>query len=105
MLIFGIHGIGWDLSMMLQAVISYKLSKKTTKTEKFEKSLKLYNINFMTIRHKLTDSCNIINSILKYKVMKTVSILWLNTRKQQIKKARKKSSEKPLKCNFHLKIF
>ena len=37
-LIFGIQGIGWDLSMMR---ISFKLTKRTTKTERFEKSLKM----------------------------------------------------------------
>ena len=46
MLIFEIQGIGWDLSMTIN---SYKLTKRTTKTEKFEKSLKMYNIiNFKT---------------------------------------------------------
>ena len=39
---------GWNFSMMK---ISYKLTKRTTKTEKFGNSLKMYNIvNFKTIR-------------------------------------------------------
>ena len=46
MVIIEIQGIGWDLSMTIN---SYKLTERTTKTEKFEKSLKMYNIiNFKT---------------------------------------------------------
>ena len=37
--------MGWNLSMMK---ISYKLVKRTTRTEKIEKSLKMYIINFKT---------------------------------------------------------
>ena len=36
MLIFQIQGTGWDLSMMRT---SYKLKKRTTKTEKIEKNV------------------------------------------------------------------
>ena len=40
--------------------ISHKLTKKTTKTENFEKSLKMYNIiKFETFRYKMTASGNI----------------------------------------------
>ena len=35
-LIFEIQGFGWDLSMMR---INYKLTKRTTKTEKFKKKI------------------------------------------------------------------
>ena len=51
MLIFGIQEIGCDLSLMK---ISYNLTKRTTKTEKFEKCLKNYIINFKTKGYKLT---------------------------------------------------
>ena len=55
--IFRIQKIELDLSMMR---ISYKLTKKTTKTEKLKNSLKKYNItNFETIRYKMTASNNI----------------------------------------------
>ena len=37
MLTFGKHGIEWGISMMK---VSYKLTKRTTKAEKFEKYLK-----------------------------------------------------------------
>ena len=57
--------------------LSYKLTKRTTKTEKSEnpiKILKIYNtINFKTIRSKLTASGNIINSIFIYRLMGPVS--------------------------------
>ena len=33
---------------------NYKLTKKTTKTKKFEKRLKMYIINFKTTGRKLT---------------------------------------------------
>ena len=51
--IFEIQGIGWHLTLMR---ISYKLSKRPTKTE-FEKFCNLFKIiNFMTIRYKSTTS-------------------------------------------------
>ena len=61
MFTFKIQETGWDLSMMR---VKYKLIKRATKTEKKEKSSKIYNItNFKTIRYKLTASGNIIYSI------------------------------------------
>ena len=58
--------------------ISNKLTKKKTKTEKFKKSLKIYNIiNFETIRYKMTASGNINPRILNYKLLRPVSILRL----------------------------
>ena len=42
--------IGWDLSLMK---INYNLTKRTTKTDLFEKYLKMYIINIKTI---LTDN-------------------------------------------------
>ena len=67
MLIFELQGIVWDLSMTR---ISYKLTKRTTKTEK---SLKTYDIiNFKTIPYKLTASGNIIHLIVSYKFMRPV---------------------------------
>ena len=52
MLFYGIQEIGCDLSLMK---IKYNLTKRTTKTEKFENCLKLYVINFKTNGYKLTD--------------------------------------------------
>ena len=54
MLFFEIQEIVWDLSLMK---ISYNLTKTTTKTEKFEKYLKMY-IN--TIRYGMSASGNFI---------------------------------------------
>ena len=49
MLDFEKQGIGWNLSMMR---ISYKLTKRTTKSEKLKNFRKLCNImNLMTIRY------------------------------------------------------
>ena len=76
MLIFEIQGIAWDLSMMS---IIYKLTKRTTKTENFEKFLKMcILLNFMTIRYKMIASNQIIHSILHYKLMILVRILRLH---------------------------
>ena len=62
MLNFKLHGIEWKLSVMR---VSYKLTKGTTKTEKFEVILKLNNIkNFNTIHLTLTALRNIIQSTL-----------------------------------------
>ena len=61
MLSFEIQEIGWDLSLMK---ISYNLTKRTTKNEKFEKNFNMLIINFKTIRYKLTASSNIIHSIV-----------------------------------------
>ena len=58
MLIFEIRGNGLNLSMTRT---SYKLTNRTTKTEYFEKYLKMLDIiNFKTIRDKLTALDNII---------------------------------------------
>ena len=47
--------------------IRYKLTKKTTKLEKFKQSLKMYNIkSFDTICYKMTASGNINPLILNY---------------------------------------
>ena len=76
MLIFKIKGIGWELSMMR---INYKLTKRTTKTQKFQNFRKKFNIiNFITIRYKTTASSNTIHSMLTYKLMRSVSILRLH---------------------------
>ena len=76
MLIFEIQGIGWNFSMTR---MSYKFTKSTTQTEKFEKILDLYDIiNLVTFRHKLTASGNIILSALNYKLMRPVIILRLH---------------------------
>ena len=56
MLFFETEENGCDLSLMK---ISYNLTKKTTKTEKFEKDLKMYITNFMTKRYEPTASGNI----------------------------------------------
>ena len=75
MIISEIQGIGWDLSITR---ISKKLTKATTKNEKVEKSLKMYNIiKFKTIQYKLKTSGNIIHIIVNYKFLRPVSILRL----------------------------
>ena len=51
MLFFEIREVACDLSLKK---ISYRLTKRTTKTEKFEKGLKMYIINFKTKGYKLT---------------------------------------------------
>ena len=71
MLIFEIRGIGWDLS------ITYNLTKRT-KTENFEKSLKMYNIIvFKTSSYKLTALGNVTHLIVNYAFMRPVGILGL----------------------------
>ena len=93
-LITAMQKIAWDLSMMK---ISCKLTKRITKTEKIEKCLKIfkmYIINVKNIRHKLTGWVDINQSIVKYKLIRPVSILRLpkekNKQRQQIKKMSKK---------------
>ena len=50
--------------------------KKTTKTEKIEKPLKMFNIiNFRTICYKLASSGNFIHLFGNYKYLRPVSIL------------------------------
>ena len=68
---------------------------KIRKTEKIEKSLKIYNvINFNAIRYKLTASGNVVHSIISYKLMRPVSILRLHKSRQKQKNQKKKLSEK-----------
>ena len=69
MLFLEIQKIGRDLSLMK---ISYNLTERTTKTEKLEKCFKMFIINFVTIRYKLTASGNINHSTLNYKPMRPV---------------------------------
>ena len=97
MLIFETQEIGCDFSLMK---ISYKLRKKTTKTEKFEKHLKVYIINFKTKSYELTASGNIINSTLNYKLKRVVSNLRLPKKQKQAKIAisRKKRARKVSKA-------
>ena len=56
--------------------ISYNLTKRTTKSEKFEKYLKIY-LNFKTIRYELTASGNINHLFFNDKLIRTVSNLRL----------------------------
>ena len=60
MLFFETQEIGCDLSLMK---ISYSLTKKTTKTGKFEKNLKMYAITFR-LKSMNCALGNIFNSIL-----------------------------------------
>ena len=71
--------------------ISYSLTKRTTKTEKIEKYLKMYIISF-----EPTASVIIIHSILNYKLMRPISNLLVPNEQKQAKTAssRKKMSEK-----------
>ena len=56
-----------------------QVTKSITKTERFEKSLKMYNIiNFLNIRYKLIASVKMIYSILNYKLMRPASFLGLH---------------------------
>ena len=61
-----IQEIGWDLSMMKMC---YDWTKRKTKTEKIGKFLKMFNINFTTIRYKLTATGKFIQSIFNYKLI------------------------------------
>ena len=54
---------GWDLFLMK---ISYNLTKRTTKTERFEKCFKLFILDFKTIHYKLTASGNINPNLQTY---------------------------------------
>ena len=91
MLFLEIQEIGRDLSTMK---VSYKSTKRTTKTEKFEKK----NENKVTdYSLKVSALCTINNSIFNYKLMPTVSNLRLPKEQKKRKKNRKiqeKSSEK-----------
>ena len=58
--------------------IRYKLTKRTTKTEKFEKSLIMYNIVILkSICYKLTAGGKIFLLIGNYKFKRPVTILRL----------------------------
>ena len=75
----------------------YKLTKRTTKTENFEKKLKTYIIIFNTFRYKLSASGNVIYSIFNYKLMRPVSNLRLPKEQKKTEKNskfKKKLSEK-----------
>ena len=69
--IFKLQGIELDLSMMKKGKLT-----RTTKTEMFKKSLNI--INFKSVRNKEILVININHSILKYKLIKSVSVLLLN---------------------------
>ena len=81
--------------------ISYNLTKRTTKTEKFEKYLKIYVINFKTKVYELTASGNIINSILNYKLKRLVSSLGLPKEQKQAKTAISRKKIKREKSRWH----
>ena len=74
--------------------ISYKLKKRTTKTEELKNPktlLKNVIISFQTIRSKVTASGNIIHSVLIHNLMGPVSFIlltkeWKIIKKQQIQK-------------------
>ena len=109
MLFFEIQENEWDPSLMK---VSYNLTKRTIKTEKFEKDLKMYIINFKTICYKLTASGNIIHSIQNYKLMRPVSNLRLPKEQKQAKTAnsekkidREKVSKSLKKLKFPLTPF
>ena len=76
--------------------LSYILTNRTTKTENFEKCLKLCIINIKTKGYELTASNTIIFSILNYKLKRIVSNLRLPKEQKQAKTAisRKKLREK-----------
>ena len=77
-----------------------QLTKTTTKTEKFEKALIMYNIvNSQTIRYKLSASVNIIHSIFNYKLMRPVSTLRPPKKNRQKQQIRKKLERE--KCQSH----
>ena len=63
--------------------ISYKLVRRTRKTEKFEKSSEIYIINLKTIRYKMTVLDNIIPSVLNYRTMRPVRNLRLPKNKKK----------------------
>ena len=58
--------------------ISYKLTKRTTKTKKIKKHLKISIISFKTIHLELTALVEIAYSILLNKVLRPVSNLQLS---------------------------
>ena len=84
--------------------LSYKLTKRTTKTEKIKKSLKILEmykiINFKTIRSKLTASSDIIHSILINKLIRPISFLLQPKEGKKQKTANSKKIERE-KCHSH----
>ena len=91
--------------------ISYNMTKWTTKTEKFEKILKMYIITLgLKAINWLTGSGSISNLILSYKIKRDLLAIYgyqknKNRLKQQFQEknwARKVS--KALKMNFPLKL-
>ena len=84
LLFIEIQEFGSNLSLMK---ISYNLTKRTTKPEKFAKRLKMYIMNFKTLRYKLTASGKIIHSIPNYKLMRSVSNFRLLKEQNQAKTA------------------
>ena len=93
-----IQEIGRDLLMMK---ISYKLTKRTTKTEKFEKNGKMYIINFKTISHKLSPLGNIFHSIFNYQLMRLVSNLGLLKEQKTRKTTNSGKKIEREKCRSH----
>ena len=78
-----------------------QVDEKKTKTEKFKKSLKMYNIiNFQAIRYKMTASGNINPCILNYEQLRPVSILRLpkNLKNRQKPLIQKKLGEERVKA-------
>ena len=94
MLSLEIQEIGWDRSLKK---LSYYLTKRTTKTEKYEKNFNLFIINFKTIPYTLTASGKVIQSMLNWKPIGSVSNLRLpKEQKQQIQE-----KIEPEKCRRH----
>ena len=94
MLVFKLHGIVWELSMVRT---SYKLTKRTTQAEKIEKSwkiLKVYYIrNFEIALYKLTALGNIIHPNIIYKLMRLISILGQVKNKKRSETANSKKGD------------
>ena len=81
-----------------------QVDEKNKKTEKFEKSLKMYNIiNFETIRYKWLPR-NLNPWILNYMLLRPVSILRLKNRPKPLTR-KKIEREKSLKNNFLVMTF
>ena len=96
MLFLEIQEIGWDLLLMR---ISYNLTKRITKTEKFEKYFEMFITNFKTFRYKLTASGNLNHFIPNEKPMRPVINLRLyKKQKQQFQEKIERE-----KCRKHLK--
>ena len=69
--------ITWNWIWLLSGETKLQLTKRTTKTGRFEKILKTNNIeSFYVLCCKLIATRNIIQSILKYMLMRPLRILW-----------------------------